>query len=479
MNTPPPDDSQKWSRALDLLIEGDISAEEAAELLQRMKTDAKLLSLYLEKMRMESLLRDHSWVAEIKQAKPVAAKRYIPVWKPLAWAAAVAMLLACIALFWRQDKSSGPALADASTLPAVKFSAVSVFDTTRPQLPEDGRLQFGDGVIMNDGSVSIRLPSGVEAVLKSPSRFSITGANRLKLDQGAGWFRVPPAAKGFAVDLPDMEVIDLGTVFTVRVDELEHQVQVEQGHVEVRQRIAGIAPQRLNVGEKLVRRANETTVQVLSGPSLLDPQAMQETAEVIFQESLTAVPDQPFTERQPLKGSWQIQEGTPLISKGRFAAKSTFTHLMGRFTRAIEPTENAVLLLSFKSVSPTSFFHSKGFAGVSLFDGDNELLFLGDKSGNSYSWEFVDYQGNYSAPHELRRAYNLAIQGSEETFTLRYWQKDGKFEVFRGWGVQGMPIARGQSIPHLRFDGVRVANGRGGDFSFEEMEVSVVKDTAR
>jgi len=190
------------------------------------------------------------------------------------------------------------------------------------------------------------------------------------------------------------------------------------------------------------------------------------------------VPDQPFSERQPLKGRWRVEAGKPMIVGGHFAAQSDFTHLMGRFTRAVEGSENAVLLLTFKSVSPMTLFHSKGFAGISLFDGEGEVFFFGDKSSDSYSWNVVDYGRRYRQKDSTggRKHYDLSIQGSDETFTLRYRQRTGEFEVFRGRGVQGLPLVRGKSDAGLRFDGVRVANGRGGDFSFEDIEVSVVKD---
>lgn len=477
MNSPPPDDSHQWGRALDLLIAGELPVEEARELQERMKADASLLSLYLDKMRMESLLRDHPWPREEAAPAPRVVRWKWPV---LAAAACVALLLT-VGLWLRPEGGISPGQVVAHTAaPEVQFSAASRFATMSPETSEDGRLPLGDGVVMEDGSVSIRLPTGVEAVLKSPSRFAITEANRLKLDQGTGWFRVPPGAKGFTVDLPEMEVVDLGTVFTVSVDASEHQVQVEQGRVEVRQRKGGLPPQTLKTGEKLVRRANADTVQIIAGSALLNPDTMQEAPEIVFHESLAHVPDQAFTERQPLKGRWEVLAGAPKITGGRFAPQSDFTHLMGRFTRPVEPSENAVVLLTFKSVSPMTLFHSKGFAGISLFDGDGEVFFFGDKSSDSYSWNVIDYGKTYRKPGEQngRKHHDLSIQGSEETFTLRYRQRTGEFEVFRGRGVQGLPIVRGKSDPGLRFDGVRIANGKGGDFSFEDIEVSVVKDRA-
>lgn len=479
MTSQQPEDPFQLNRELDRLIDGSLPEEDARQVQIRMKNDPKVFSLYLEKIRMESLLRDHKWTTPTAASRPLGSYWRAFSSRPLAWAAAV-MLMAGT-LFWLMILKPGlPEVAIGSPqLPSVQFSTAAVFDTTLAKLPNDGRLQFGDGVVMNDGSVSIRLPSGVEAILKSPSRFAIMGPNRLKLDEGMGWFRVPLEAKGFIVDLPDMEVTDLGTVFTVQADDDTQQVQVEQGRVEIKQRQAGLPVQALKAGEKLVRRAKQDMIQVETGISLLDPQVMEDRPEVVFQESLAAVPDQSFGNRLPLKGTWQVLAGDPQIRKGRFAARAVFTHLMGRFIRPIEPSENAVVMVSFKSVSPLSLFHSKGFAGISLFDQDGEILFLGDKGNNSYSWELLVYGKDYRRPQGPRRAYDLAIQGSEETFTLRYRQRTGAFEVFRGWGVQGLPVVRGITDPGLRIDGVRVANGKGGDFSFEDLQVSVVKDTTK
>ncbi|WP_395750139.1 FecR domain-containing protein [Prosthecobacter sp.] len=482
MNTVASSESNRWARSLDLLIDGSLSAEEANELLERLKTDEQLLGLYLEKMRMESLLRDHAWQAgETKSAAPRPV-----VWRgfhkrQLAWAAAaaVALVFALGGLWQMQTSGTGGAVATQG-LPDVQFSAASVFETASPAISEDGRLQFGDGVVMSDGTVSIRLPSGVEAVLKSPSRFAITGPNRFKLDQGTGWFRVPAKAKGFAVDLPGMEVVDLGTVFTVQADETLQQVQVEQGTVEVRQRTGDQPVRRLLAGEMLMRRANASVVEVVSGTALYKPDSAGDKQEVLFEEILAHVPNQSFLERKPLIGSWQVLAGEAHIMNGKFVGRQKpFTHLMGRFSRAVEPRENAVILLTFRSVSPMTLFHSEGYAGISLFDGDGEMFFFGDKARDSYSWNVVTYGKMFrrEGVQENRKFYDLAIQGSQETFTLRYRQRDGRFDVFRGDGVNGLPIVIGKTDAGLRFDGVRVATGRGGDFSFDRLRVSVIKDS--
>jgi hypothetical protein len=196
----------------------------------------------------------------------------------------------------------------------------------------------------------------------------------------------------------------------------------------------------------------------------------------VFKEMLKHVPDQSFAERQPLVGSWTIREGFARIRNGRFSADSDFTHLMGEFSEPVEKDSNAIVILSFKSVSPTSLFHSKGFAGVSLFDHEGEMFFIGDRSTDTYSWELVTYGKNFRGPMDMRTAYSLSTQGSEATFTLRYRQRTGEFDVFKGWGVEGLPILKGKTDPNMRINRVRIANGKGGDFSFENIQVSVVHE---
>lgn len=480
MNSDSPQDLHSLERALNLLVEGELPEPEARVLQDRMKSDPALLAKYLAIVRMDSLLRDYGWqqggasavaAADAATPLPVKRKRRAP-WILLAAAAAVVAAVPLVSL-WRASQTQTPAVAD---LPSLKFSPTSVFETVSPLSNDEGQLRFGDAVAMSDGSVSIRLPSGVEAVIKSPARFAITGQNRIQLDSGFAWFRVPQAARGFAVDLPWMEVVDLGTVFTTQVNGQAHEVRVDQGHVEVRMKEGQAAPIPLTAGQMLVQQSQATPAQVqpISGHTVSTSQP--DEGEVVFKEMLRHVPDQAFAERQPLVGSWTVNEGIAWIRDGRFSAASDFTHLFGHFSKPVEKNSNAVVILSFKSVSPKSLFHSKGFAGVSLFDHEGEMFFFGDRSTDTYSWEVVSYGQVFRGSKETRQSYNLSMQGSEAEFTLRYRQRTGEFDVFKGWGVEGMPILKGQTDPNMRIDRLRIANGRGGDFSFENIQVSVVHE---
>lgn len=475
MNPNSPPDFPDMERALNLLIEGELPEHEARALQDRMKTDPALLSQYLSMVRMDSLLRDYTWRQASPQAASLPAKaRRRPATLWLLCAAAAAVVLSLVgSWYWNRPQS-----AEVGVVPSVTFSPTSVFETVSPLSSDDGQLRVGDAVAMSDGSVSLRLPSGVEAVIKSPARFSITGPNRIQLDKGFAWFRVPQPAKGFAVDLPWMEVVDLGTVFTTHVADEAHEIRVDQGQVEVHVREGALSPIKIDAGGMLVQQSASTppVVQSVRGATTSLNQGTE--PEVVFKEMLKHVPDQSFAERTPLVGSWTILEGGAWIRDGKFSAASEFTHLMGQFSKPVEKDSNSIVILSFKSVSPKSLFHSKGFAGVSLFDHEGEMFFIGDRSTNSYSWELLTYGRNFRGPNEMRTSYNLAIQGSEAVFTLRYRQRTGEFDVFKGWGVEGLPIVKGRTDANMRIDRVRVANGRGGDFSFENIQVSVVREEA-
>ncbi|WP_009964731.1 FecR domain-containing protein [Verrucomicrobium spinosum] len=466
----------KLSRSIDLLIEGLLDDASAKDLQARLKTDDDLLAQYLEKVRIDTLLLELDWdgmgSAEPAPQKAISRRPLLG----LLGVVTVLMLALTATVAWLMKTESGQTLPPtASRLPLVEFTPAAVFEMVAGGAGDDGQLRFGEEMVMQQGGVNIRLGSGVEAQIQGPSRFAVTGANQIKLERGSGRFVVPHHAKGFTVETPWMEVVDLGTIFTVSAEEEVHEVHVEEGRVEVRMKNDSALPQTLGEGESMLSLATGRTLISNSDASFKLRDAAPDM-EVIFDENLAGIPAAVFAEQQPAKGAWSVLEGTPVVREGRFDAQGRDASMMGHFSRAVEPGSDAVVLLSFESVSPRSLFHSKGFAGVSLFDGEGEVLFFGDKGSDSYSWEVLTYGKGYRGPNERRTAYDLAIQGSEATFTIRYRQRTGAFEVFRGWGVRGVPIAKGLTDPDLRFDRVRVKNGKGGDFSFTKLRVSVITE---
>lgn len=473
------------------LIEGELSPKPFAEVQKRIARDPAFRARYLRAVKTDFLLDEFFGVTratrqnltEAHFGKTTAHGRS-HIMRVAALAALLVLGIFVTRLFLPDSLSPGsgldsPLLHPGEPLPKVEFAASSIYESEAPLARGDDRIRAGDRVAMREGFVSITLKSGVEAVIESPSQFSISGDNQMNLESGAAWFRVPETARGFSVQLPKMDVVDLGTEFTVVAHEGMNRVQVNAGVVEVRGEFAGLEPHRLRAGQTL-----EVTglgdVSISSGGLFLRPLGMPDE-ETLFLESLIEVPNKSFARRQPLAGKWEIEEGRPRVQAGRFLGKSDSgrTAVFGHFTRPVKADENAIVILSFRSVPPRELFHSEGYAGISLFDGEAECFFFGDRSKDSYSWSLLDYGPDYRQGRQSKGPHTLDIQGSAESFTIRYRQRTGDIEVYRGWGLQGVPVLRTRITPNLPFDRVRVVSGKGGDFSFDRLLVSVARDSRK
>jgi len=87
---------------------------------------------------------------------------------------------------------------------------------------------------LKKGTLKIKARSGVEMIVKAPLSLVYENANRITLNSGSMFVRVPPAAIGFTVNTPESELVDMGTAFYVQRDTQKHTlVYVDQGRVDV------------------------------------------------------------------------------------------------------------------------------------------------------------------------------------------------------------------------------------------------------
>lgn len=87
--------------------------------------------------------------------------------------------------------------------------------------------------VLDDGSVELLFPTGVEVIISASSSFQVLGANEVSLSHGMLFAKVTTEeGKGFTVNTPRGTIIDLGTVFGVEIDNLKNStVQVIKGEV--------------------------------------------------------------------------------------------------------------------------------------------------------------------------------------------------------------------------------------------------------
>jgi hypothetical protein len=87
---------------------------------------------------------------------------------------------------------------------------------------------------LESGVAQVMFKSGAVVDLSGPCTFDMTESNRGRLLNGTLEAYVPPAARGFTVEVRDvLRVIDLGTRFRLAADADRVQVQVDEGQVQV------------------------------------------------------------------------------------------------------------------------------------------------------------------------------------------------------------------------------------------------------
>jgi hypothetical protein len=94
--------------------------------------------------------------------------------------------------------------------------------------------EFDREYVLNAGLVMLAFPNGAETIVEGPSVFTVVSPDRLLVKQGRCSVHAPDGAEGFRVDTPQTQVIDLGTRFSVDVNEVGRtDVQVIDGAAEV------------------------------------------------------------------------------------------------------------------------------------------------------------------------------------------------------------------------------------------------------
>ncbi|MEM7143532.1 MAG: FecR domain-containing protein [Verrucomicrobiota bacterium] len=107
----------------------------------------------------------------------------------------------------------------------------------------------GDPVRFESGRIAIKFQSGAKLAVEGPTEIFITGDNGAKMTRGRATIRVPGKIKGFTLDTPSEQVVDLGTSFGVNVEESgATSIAVFEGEVELRGEQHSSAPKRLLAG---------------------------------------------------------------------------------------------------------------------------------------------------------------------------------------------------------------------------------------
>lgn len=173
-------------------------------------------------------------------------------WRPRKWMLVVAALVICvqagrlIQLEWIERPGSSPEqvvktdLRDATK----EATAQGVALVTRLVDVEWGEnqtpLEVGDALspgrlALASGYAQVEFFCGATVIIEGPAELELQSPLLARVRSGRLRAQVPPAARGFSLEVDDMKVVDLGTEFGLSVSDEGASVQVFDGEVELQQ----------------------------------------------------------------------------------------------------------------------------------------------------------------------------------------------------------------------------------------------------
>jgi hypothetical protein len=278
--------------------------------------------------------------------------------------------------------------------------------------------------------------------------------NTFHLKEGRAWFANSSDSKQVICTTEDLRIEAPASEFGLIADHGKRQeLHVLRGDVHLTTPTNGVS--HVGVGESaLWANASLTTGRSATAFSTGFPRAVAIFSEDFDEPDLT-----PLAGKMPDVGDgpWSVDRGGPVIKDGVLDTSGNLRHA------AFAPLSGApldelshILLLTLETENPdTSRFHSEGWAGVSLYTGEHERLFVGDPNGPEKGWALhpVGYEARHACP----------LLDGKNTVTLRYDFRSGLAQLFEGTDTSGPALASEWISPGLSFDRIRIANGSQAD----------------
>ncbi len=206
-------------------------------------------------VRSASLSASLFHYAAERQSEPAGSFRPVPP-RRAAWpwwaAVCTAGVAAVLALVFATGNP--PASSDEPTETVAHLSGAKNcrWSGTSPQAGEE--LLSGQRLELGAGFAEVTFNSGAVVTLEGPATLDLRSAWEAELVTGTARARVPEEAVGFRLANSDVEVLDLGTEFTMCADTVGTEVFVHEGSVEVQPRRGAVPEPRSILREKQARR---------------------------------------------------------------------------------------------------------------------------------------------------------------------------------------------------------------------------------
>ncbi len=262
------------------VVDGKLDEKQKARLSRWLATSEEARRFYVRAMGLSASL--FSYASELQTEKsdvPASPEKIISAWwiyTPFALAASVALI---VWLNW-------PAPVSQSAESVVEESVAQLTGAkgcewlSNPAAAQPGsQLHKGQRLDLAKGFAEVTFDSGAKVVLEGPASLELKSAWAATLNRGNLKASVPSQAIGFSISNPNVEIVDLGTEFTMSADTGgAAEVLVLKGEVEA-------APSAAGSRQTIVLRAKESRRFATSGvstPENVEQKFAQLTRPLVF-----------------------------------------------------------------------------------------------------------------------------------------------------------------------------------------------------
>ena len=205
------------------------------------------------------------------------------------------------------------------------------------------------------------------------------------------------------------------------------------------------------------------SVAVLSASGLA--MAAPASAQVIFSEDFDDANGQAVADVTPDVGLGFRQTNGPavIVTDGAIDTTGAARTIFGDFTTTSLDASTPYLDVT---ADFTKFNFNEGYAGVSLYSGDQEIFFFGDPGGGDPATESIGIDARTT--DEFRSGVrDLGL------YTFRYDSITGEIALYSGSTASGSPLVSAATGEiGLSFDSFRIENGSGGDIGVSSIVVA-------
>lgn len=248
-----------------VLVDGAITDPQRARLEQLLADSPEARRIYVRAMALSASLIDYA--SEMQADEPTPARLAADAIVSRAWWWAFASLGAAAAIvfaFWLGGVSKSGSGGESQPPEIVAhLSGAKNCQWAGAALQPGAQLQGGQRVELVSGFAEISFDSGAQLILEGPASLDLNSVWEAVLQRGALKASVPQEAIGFRVSNAAVDVVDLGTEFSMVAEESgATEVFVLRGAVEAHPRAAVNEPARtsLVLQEKQARRFARTGI---------------------------------------------------------------------------------------------------------------------------------------------------------------------------------------------------------------------------